>query len=94
MKVLKKGCREFRKINAFIMSNIVFDNIQMHILMYNKFVPENNFIQNQLDLDIDGMRGREGKTGVSLDTALLLVFSCHFRDTALGAVLQKRQKGF
>ena len=29
---------------------------------------------------------------VSLDTALLLVFSCHFRDTALGAVLQKRQK--
>ena len=31
-------------------------------------------------------------TWVSLDTALLLVFSCHFRDTALGAVLQKRQK--
>ena len=29
---------------------------------------------------------------VSLDTALLLVFSCHFRDLALGAVLQKRQK--
>ena len=29
---------------------------------------------------------------VSLDTALLLVFLCHFRDMALGAVLQKRQK--
>ena len=40
-----------------------------------------------------GVRERTYENGrVSLDTALLLVFSCHFRDTALGAVLQKRQK--